>query len=193
MKYYAVKKGRVPGIYISWDETKKQINGFSGAVYKSFASKREAENFLSDYQKINTTDGIIAYVDGSFHPKKHLYGYGAVLIEGQKVIKQFMGKGDHPDYVSMRNVAGEIAGSQCAVSWAIRHGYEMIVIYYDYMGIEKWATGEWQAHKTGTKAYALFMQEAQKKICIEFVKVLAHSGDTYNELADQLAKKAVGL
>ncbi|WP_314795053.1 RNase H family protein [Eggerthia catenaformis] len=37
------------------------------------------------------------------------------------------------------------------------------------------------------------MQEAQKKIRIEFVKVLAHSGDTYNELADQLAKKAVGL
>lgn len=36
MKYYAVKKGRVPGVYRSWDEAKKQVDGFSNAEYKSF-------------------------------------------------------------------------------------------------------------------------------------------------------------
>lgn len=33
-KVYAVKKGRHPGIYNSWDDCKKQVNGYSGAEFK---------------------------------------------------------------------------------------------------------------------------------------------------------------
>ena len=33
-KYYAVKNGRKPGIYSSWDECKKQVEKFKGAIYK---------------------------------------------------------------------------------------------------------------------------------------------------------------
>ncbi len=42
-KYYVVWKGNKPGIYTSWDECKKQITGFIGAVYKSFEDKILAE------------------------------------------------------------------------------------------------------------------------------------------------------
>ena len=45
-KFYAVRVGRVPGIYLSWDACKKNIDGFSGAVYKSFKTKAEAEAFM---------------------------------------------------------------------------------------------------------------------------------------------------
>ena len=45
-KFYAVWTGRKPGIYTSWDECKKQVEGFDGAQYKSFESKTEAENAL---------------------------------------------------------------------------------------------------------------------------------------------------
>lgn len=38
-KYYAVKSGRIPGIYKSWDDCKKQTDGFSSAIYKSFKTK----------------------------------------------------------------------------------------------------------------------------------------------------------
>ena len=48
MKYYAVKNGRVPGIYNSWAECQKQIHGFKNASYKSFTSRKEAEEFISD-------------------------------------------------------------------------------------------------------------------------------------------------
>ena len=41
-KYYVVWKGVKPGIYDSWSESKKQIDGFKGALYKSFATKEEA-------------------------------------------------------------------------------------------------------------------------------------------------------
>lgn len=42
-KWYVVLKGKVPGIYTTWDEAKQQVDGVEGAVYKSFESKAEAE------------------------------------------------------------------------------------------------------------------------------------------------------
>lgn len=143
-------------------------------------------NFFDGY-------GLIAYVDGSYNQKTKEYGYGCILIEGQKVILKVNGKGSHPDYVSMRNVAGEIAGAHQAICYAIEHRYPMICIYYDYEGIEKWANHQWQANRPGTKAYQSFIDASRQKIDIRFIKVLAHSGDFYNEMADQLAKKAVGI
>ena len=40
MKYYAVKKGRNPGIYTSWDLCLKEVKGYKGAIYKSFKKKK---------------------------------------------------------------------------------------------------------------------------------------------------------
>ena len=37
-KFYAVKKGKVPGIYTSWDACKSMVHGFPGAVYKGSVS-----------------------------------------------------------------------------------------------------------------------------------------------------------
>lgn len=45
--FYAVKKGRVPGIYRSWDECKKQTDRFSGPIFKKFSTLAEAEQFVS--------------------------------------------------------------------------------------------------------------------------------------------------
>ena len=47
-KFYAVKKGKVPGIYTSWDACKSMVHGFPGAVYKGFATRAEAEQFLEE-------------------------------------------------------------------------------------------------------------------------------------------------
>jgi ribonuclease HI len=41
--FYAVRVGRVPGIYTSWNDCKAQTNGFSGSVFKGFAILAEAE------------------------------------------------------------------------------------------------------------------------------------------------------
>ncbi len=42
-KYYVVWNGVSPGIYTSWTDCKLQINGFVGALYKSFDTLEEAE------------------------------------------------------------------------------------------------------------------------------------------------------
>ncbi|WP_300627248.1 ribonuclease H family protein [uncultured Thomasclavelia sp.] len=192
-KYYAVKKGHKRGIYTSWDECKKQVEKFSGAIYKSFTSLEDAKNFIKLEEEKIVDYGLIAYVDGSYNIKTKEYGYGCILIEGQKVIKELSGKGDKEALVSMRNVAGEILGSLAAMKFALENGYPGVCIYYDYEGIEKWANGLWRANKIGTQNYQKLVNEYRKKINISFIKVLAHSGDFFNERADKLAKKAVGI
>ena len=44
--YYAVKQGKVPGIYRTWDACKAQVHGYPGAIYKGFERLKEAEAFL---------------------------------------------------------------------------------------------------------------------------------------------------
>ncbi|MDE6555086.1 MAG: ribonuclease H family protein, partial [Lactobacillus sp.] len=47
MKYYAVKTGRTPGVYRTWEDAKKQVDGFSGAEYKSFEKITDATEYLN--------------------------------------------------------------------------------------------------------------------------------------------------
>ena len=42
-KYYVVWKGNTPGVYDNWEECKKAVEGFQGALYKGFADKASAE------------------------------------------------------------------------------------------------------------------------------------------------------
>ena len=45
-KYYAVAKGRKVGIYATWDECRKHVDGFKGARYMRFNTKKKAMAFV---------------------------------------------------------------------------------------------------------------------------------------------------
>ena len=47
-KYYVVWKGVQPGIYSNWTVCKLQIQGYEGAIYKSFDSLKEAEEAMNE-------------------------------------------------------------------------------------------------------------------------------------------------
>lgn len=83
-KYYAVKKGRKTGVFSTWEECQSMVNGFKGAVYKSFPTFNEAQAYLDEQPQSFDGYGLIAYVDGSYNQKTKEYGYGCILIEGQK-------------------------------------------------------------------------------------------------------------
>ena len=256
--YYAVKQGKVPGIYRTWDACKAQVHGYPGAIYKGFEHLEEAEAFLGggsfaagkqsdgvaqeiqgtyavgskqdvtqkatkdaaengtvgtaasqslswDWERLILTEkscedpeyagvGIsaVAYVDGSYQHALGKFSCGVVLFLNGKELnlaKEY----DDADLVSMRNVAGEIKGAELAMAYCLTHEIPELTIYHDYQGIASWCTREWQAKKQGTMDYRNFYDMASVKVAIRFCKVKGHTGVTYNEKADQLAKQALGL
>ena len=192
-KFYAVREGRVPGIYNTWDECKANVTGFSGAVYKSFTSLEEAKAFMGQGQVKQTQKSeAVAYVDGSYNIATKEYSYGMLMYVKDDVVEQAE-KFDDPEMCQMRNVAGEIEGSMHAMQYCLDNGIKSLDIYYDYAGIEKWALGEWKTNKEGTIAYKRFYDSIKDKLEVHFHKVKGHSGDAGNDRADALAKSALGI
>jgi ribonuclease HI len=59
-KFYVVWKGRQTGVFETWAEAEAQVKGFETAQYKSFESKKEADdafngNYWQSVQKTTTT------------------------------------------------------------------------------------------------------------------------------------------
>lgn len=133
-----------------------------------------------------------AFIDGSFNADKNTYGWGGILLENYN-LHLIQGSGRKKDEASMRNVAGEIHAALSAVELALDLGLNYIQIVYDYAGIEEWATLSWKRNNTYTKDYAAKMQDYMNHIDIDFIKVKGHSNIQGNEIADKLAKQAVGI
>jgi ribonuclease HI len=77
--YYAVAKGRMPGVYTSWPQAKAQVDGFKFPKYRKFATREEASEFVQRHgsavradepQSAATSiehdaDALVVFTDGS--------------------------------------------------------------------------------------------------------------------------------
>ncbi len=195
-KVYAVKKGRETGIFSTWEECKQKVHGYPGARYKSFPTLKEAQDYLQgtinrEMPEISPEEVCTAYVDGSFDQSRKAYSYGCILLyQGKRIeMSKAFFKGEDAD---MRNVAGELEGAMAAMAYCRDNEIPLLHLYYDYQGIESWATGEWKRNKPGTIRYKAFY-DSLDKLQVVFHKVKGHSGVELNEAVDKLAKAALGL
>lgn len=193
-KYYAVKKGRQTGLFNTWEECEKQVKGFSGAEYKSFADVEDAASYLGMEKKPDAADKDLAtaYVDGSYNIRTGEFSCGVVIFHNGSMY-ELSKKFDDRDLSEMRNVAGEIKGAELAIRFCLDRDVKSLEIFYDYEGIAKWGDRKWKTNKKGTTEYADFCQRVKRDLKIKFTKVKGHSGNKYNDRADRLAKDALGI
>ena len=193
-KFYAVRKGKKTGVFSTWDECKEQVTGFKGAVYKSFKTLEEAEEFVKGNEEkienVEAVDGVYAYIDGSFDRVNGIYGSGVVIVDGDKKY-EFKHAGNREDYAQLHNVAGELEAAKYVMWYAVDKKIKEITLFYDYQGIEAWAVGDWKANLSYTQDYVEFYNKVKAVVKVNFVKVKAHTGIELNEVVDILAKDAI--
>ncbi len=241
MKYYVVKVGRNPGIYTSWEDCKKEVEKYSGAVYKSFSDYNSAVLFLgtSSFQEnksllIEESKSVIGeeqqkeqvekvditpkenkekqenkeiileiYTDGSHY--KHAeteintkIGLGGFLILNRK---EYCWSSPVDSIILKRYNINEKISNCTAEFLAVVEVLRLIVdnidknvkviFYNDYIGVEKWISGEWKCKKPYIKNIQMEyfkLVSCRKNIKVEFKHVDGHSGVYGNEMADTLAK-----
>ena len=200
-RLYAVKVGKNPGIYHTLAECKKQVDRFPGAVFQKFDCLETANEFLygttprnGSYPEATEDKNAIlhAYIDGSFSESADKYGYGIVLVIKRKIVEELSGSGSDNPLSNMRNVAGELVGAQRAIKYAKTHGYKRLVIHHDYLGVANFCTKRWPPKNGTTRRYQEFYQEKSQHLDIRFEWVKAHTGNEFNERADDLARMALG-
>lgn len=202
-KFYGIKKGREIGVFSTWEQCKMRVDSFSKAVFKSFDNYEDAYFFVFDrypenignqskdlleYEGIQAE--VVSYIDGSYDDTLKRFSYAGLIFHNGEEI-EFAHSEDTPDLLSFRNIAGELKAAMYVMDYAVKQNAKSLDIYYDYSGIEYWATKAWKTNTELTKQYAAFAQKVMENLEIRFIKVKAHSGDKYNEKVDSLAKDAI--
>lgn len=170
-KTFTLKNGALP------DDIFVEVN-------EIFQGKQPSQT-TTTYTTPQSNGTVHIYVDGSFIHGK--VGYGLVILQNGKPAGEFYGSVDNEEYVATRQVAGELFAVGKAVQWCKINNIKEITIFYDYMGIECWVTGKWKAKLPLTQRYAQFVRSSG--IRIRWQKVAAHTGNFWNERADELAKQ----
>lgn len=199
MKVYAVKNGRKNGVFETWEECKEQVLNFPNAQYKSFTNIDEAYQYITnqpitikeDDTELEDVLPYTAYTDGSCSNKHNLFSFGTIIFDGDLKQHQFSKTVCSPKYSQFANISGELLGVKFAINFAIKNNFPHIHIYYDYSGIEKWATGEWKRKNILTQQYYDYIDSIKDKIEIHWHKVKGHTGVKYNELADKIAGESI--
>lgn len=215
-KYYAIRKitDKDTGNILleneimtsGWSEVEALVKGRS-AEYKGFSTLADAEAYIdkpklfkaenADFLSLpENKDILFCFSDGSFSEDLGNYSFGLACINQDAVVHLQNGIGNNASMVEVRQVAGEMKGAMSALLYAKKQGWEKVVILYDYLGIAHHATGEWKRKTESARIYYNWMQTffiENANMQVIFQKVDAHTGFEYNELADILAKKALGI
>lgn len=119
-KFYAVKIGKIPGIYSSWAECQEQISGFPGAVFKGFALKEEAEAFLGFAPKpkapLHSAEKVSSFVASAPKKKPALHSTHKTYEKPQKKQYYIVKRGWTPGvYTSWVDCQKQVSGYQGAL------------------------------------------------------------------------------
>src|SRR3989338_7836366 len=203
MKYYAVRIGRVPGIYHTWNECQAQIKGFSNACFKSFNQLSEAQTFIGLNDSLNqcreraSPDApgqtiVEIYTDGSgLYPGTTRARAGSGVYIPSRNLKMSRRAPGFPQ----SNNRGELYAVILSLEWILKQEEDPAAqsapttcyhILTDSNYVLNGLHFQVQTHSDLWEQYRT-LQDRLSSYQISIMKVLAHSGIHGNEVADQLA------
>lgn len=193
-KYYAVKKGLVPGVYETWDECKRQISGVSGAKFKSFETKEEAEKYVGSVKapKVVDANAPHAIVMGSYNPNTRTYGYAAALVCSNNTT-YIKGSASEKGMSSLKKVAGEMLGIKEVAREAIKQKLLELTIYHESESAGAWANGDWSANKASTNSFYNEMYDLSGEILLMYSPGYDGLSDDILDHLENEAMMIVGL
>ncbi len=218
-KYYAVARGRNPGIYTAWfgpSGAEAQIRSYPGARYKGFPSIEEAREWMENQEQAaasakrkksgkersdtlteapgDMAGKIIVYTDGGCRGNPGPGGYGAVILDGETRTELVQG------YRKTTNNRMELMA--CIVALEALAPSSDVVLHSDssYVvnGMSKGWAKKWRAnHWMRTKQDAAENADLWARLLdlcedhrVRFVWVRGHAGHEENERCDALATGA---
>ena len=135
------------------------------------------------------------YTDGSFDKKRSMSStaYAAVIVleetSDEYIVDIIYGVNTDPQYTAMWNVGGEIWAVLVGIDYIIeKYNPNDIALYYDYIGIGRWANESWKANNPITTSYTSYMKNLMKDRSVTYNHIPGHSNIVLNELADEYAK-----
>lgn len=140
-----------------------------------------------------------AYTDGSFGDDGLTHG-GVVFADDNGTVTSAVHiRTSKSDFVSMRNVGGEVLAAWTAILIAVNSvkkyneesmdSYELNLVY-DYEGVGKWLNGSWRAKKKATMWYVRTVRELLESVPnlkIKLTWVRGHATTRLNNIADAVA------
>ncbi len=202
-KYYAVARGKKIGIYNTWDECKKQVDGYKNPKYKLFNNEQDAQGFincnsgttqiLDKFIKIEDPkedeNTLIVFTDGSAR------GNGKVTaIAGYAVVWPFHDELNHSSRLSDNELHTNNRAEYNAVLSAIKQAdildseyKKTLIIYTDSMllinslsnWIHKWKQNYWKKSDGELIANLDLVKELDNHMSkrkVVFRHVMAHTG-----------------
>ncbi len=213
-KYYAVARGRNPGIYTSWfgaGGAEAQVRGFTGARYKGFPSLGEARKWMEDPKIAKASSrrresgdaperpgeasgAVIVYTDGGCLGNPGPGGYGVVILDGEE--RTELAQGFRLTTNNRMELMACIAALEALKdpSDVVLHSDSRYVVNGMSKGwARKWRANNWMRTKKDAAENAdlwarlLDLCEFHR---VTFVWVRGHAGHEENERCDALATGA---
>jgi ribonuclease HI len=209
-KFYAVLKGHEPGIYLTWDACREQVEGYSGAAFKAFPTRSGAEEYLGIVRPPQKQDGaltvvhaevtkqVIIYSDGACIRNPGPGGYGVVI--SFKNQRRELSAGFRLTTNNRMEILGCIVGLQalkepCAV--VVYSDSRYVVDAMSKSWAVKWRKNNWKRRDEQgnwkdvlNRDLWIQMLDLNDKHRIKFEWVRGHAGNEGNERCDQLARAA---
>jgi len=218
-KYYAVARGRTPGIFTAWfgpGGAEVQIRRYPGARYKGFPSLAEAREWM-DNQKLVAASSkkekakreqpgkaldvpggpqgkILVYTDGGCRGNPGPGGYGAVILEGEK--RSELARGYRLTTNNRMELMACIVALEAlkTASYVVLHSDSRYVVNGMSKGwASRWRANNWMRNKQEAAENSDLWAKLLD-LCdfhrVEFVWVRGHAGHEENERCDALATGA---